>query len=356
MSNPFIKTSDSGHEYIDRSASINRMTIKDLPLYGVDNEVQGKSVSQIFSTGIIAADIRQNSEKLRLNCSDLSDGEVISGMMKALADGNEQALRLSVKYGRRLGLILLSLKTGLKANRAARPDWSDECWDYWGQLKNIILVGGLTSGILGSILKSEALWVFEQAGIEPYNFIMFDNASYIGVMGCASALKERDGSFLVFDFGQTSLKRSVIKKRSGEIIETRALKSLPSKFMSTQFQSKDEERDTAMQLSSYLVKRIFDTVNEIPDDINPEIIISIANYVCDGVLLHPSGGYSKLSLICPNYAEYLANELSGLLRRTITVSLIHDATAAALYFADYTDCACITLGTAFGIGFPETRI
>lgn len=356
MSNPFIKTSDSGHEYIDRSASINRLFIKELPLYGVDDEVQGKKVSQIFSTGIIAADIRKNAEKLNLNCSDLSDGEVIAGMMKALADGNEEALRISVKYGRRLGLILLSLKTGLKANRAARADWNDECWDYWERLKNIILVGGLTSGILGAIFKAEALWVFEKAGIEPYKFIMFDNASYIGVMGCASALKEKDGSFLVFDFGQTSLKRSVIKKRRGEIIETKTLKSQPSKFMETEFQSKDEERDTAIKLSSYLVNRIFDTINEIPDEINNEIIISIANYVSDGVLLHPSGGYSKLSLIYPNYAEYLENELSGLLRRHISVRLIHDATAAALYFSDYTDCACITLGTAFGIGFPETKI
>lgn len=357
MKNPFILISDSGCEYTDGSCSINRVPLAKLPLYGVEDEIEGKTVSQIFSTGIIAEDIRKNAEALGVSGGNTSNRELVYELMKKLSDGNEAALEMVRKYGRRLGLIFLTLKTGERENRLARTDWSDDCWSYWRNVKRILLVGGLTSGVFGAILKSEALSVFEKAGIEPYDFQLFDNAAYVGLMGCASQIKESDGTFIVFDFGQTSLKRGVVEKQGGEIVKTTMLESFPSEFMSHLKPNEPNAREQAIKLNAYLTKYICDTVKSVErkQGVGGEIIISIANYVCGGRLYTDRGGYAKLACLCENYGEYLENELSGQLRRELDVRIIHDATAAALYFADYESSVCITLGTAFGVGFPEIK-
>ena len=35
------------------------------------------------------------------------------------------------------------------------------------------------------------------------------------------------------------------------------------------------------------------------------------------------------------------------------IRLVHDGTAAALYYKGAKNAVCITVGTAFGVGFPE---
>lgn len=357
MKNPFILISDSGFEYTDGRCSINRVPIAKLPLYGVDDEIEGKTVSQIFSTGIIAEDIRKNADALGISVGSISNRGLVYELIKKISQDNEAAIETVRKYGRRLGLIFLTLKTGENENRLARTDWNDDCWNYWRNVKHVLLVGGLTSGVFGAILKAEALSVFEKAGVEPYDFQLFDNAAYVGLMGCASQIKGKDGTFIVFDFGQTSLKRGVVQKQCGEIIKTTMLESFPSEFMSHIKPGEPNVYEQAVKLNFYLTKCICDTVKNVErkQSVGSEIIISIANYICGGNLYADRGGYAKLACLCKNYGEYLENELSGQLRRSLSVRLIHDATAAALYFADCSDSVCITLGTAFGVGFPEIK-
>lgn len=355
MKNPFISVADSGCEYTDSTCSINRIPIAKMPVYGVEDSLEGKTVSQIFSTKIMTEEIKQCSQALGIDCEKFSDREIIFEFIKKIKDGNITAIELMRKYGRRLGLIFLTLKTGHEENRKARTDWNDKHWEYWQNVKRVILVGGLTSGALGAILKAEALTVFEKAGVEPYDFILLDNATYVGVMGCASQIKENDGTFIVFDFGQTNLKRSIIKKSGGEIVSVEMLENLPSEFMQPMTAKDELAQATAKKLNSYLIKCIYETISHAKksDEISGEVIISIANYVSDGCLNGERGGYAKLRSLCKNYGEYLENELSGMLRTEINIRLIHDSTAAAIYFKDYKDSVCITIGTAFGVGFPE---
>ncbi len=358
MKNPFIKISPGGGQYTDSSCSINRVPIARLPLYGVEDSVEGKTVAQIFSTAVITEDIKQNAASLDIDLSKFTERSLIFEFVRKIGEGNEAAIKMMKKYGRRLGLIFLTLKTALPENRAARRDWNGECWEYWQSIKRIILVGGLTSGIMGVILKAEALSVFEKAGVEPYDFVLYDNASFVGIMGGASQLKADDGTFFVFDFGQTNLKRSVVRKHGGEIIEAKMLESFPSKFMQTMKSTDSRAFEEARKLDLYLKRCIFETIDYVGhnEKIGDEIIISIANYVCDGCLNGERGGYAKLKSLCDNYGEYLEHELLGILRRKVKVRLIHDSTAAALYFSDYDDSVCITVGTAFGIGFPEIQL
>lgn len=357
MKNPFIKISPCGRQYIDSACSINRVPLAKLPLYGVEDSIEGKTVADIFSTGVITEDIKQNAETLEIDLKSFSERSLIFEFVRKIGEGNEAAIAMMKKYGRRLGMIFLTLKTGLRENRTARSDWSNECWEYWNGIERIILVGGLTSGALGAILKAEALSVFEKAGVKPYDFMLFDNASYVGIMGGASQIEQKDGTFIIFDFGQTNLKRSVVRKRGGEIIEAKMLESFPSKFMQTMKSSDSAALEEARKLDLYLKRCICETIDYVgpSEKIGDEIIISIANYVCDGCLNGERGGYAKLRSLCDNYGEYLENELSGILRKRVSVRLIHDSTAAALYFSDYKSSVCITIGTAFGIGFPEIQ-
>ena len=50
---------------------------------------------------------------------------------------------------------------------------------------------------------------------------------------------------------------------------------------------------------------------------------------------------------------YLSRVISTKLNRKINVLLYHDTSAMALNFKKYENSAVISLGTAFGVGFPE---
>lgn len=357
MKNPFILISKSGHEYVDSTCSLNRLSIDKLPVYGVEDSVEGKSVSQIFSKSLIISDIKENATLLGINTSAYSDVNLIFELIKKISQGNVTAIELVRKYGRRLGLIFLTLKTGELENRRAKKDWDERHWDYWKSIKRIIIVGGLSSGVIGAILKAEILSIFDIAEIQAYDFELFDNATNVGLMGCASQIGADNGDFVVFDFGQTNLKRGIVKKRRGEITSVTMLQSMPSKYMDVSYDVMDKMWDDALQLSSYILRCISETIKDAAKsfDIKDRIIISIANYVCDGKIYNVRGGYAKLGCLCSNYAEYLENELSSILRKKVSVKLIHDATAAALYFSDFKDTVCITAGTVLGVGFPEIR-
>ena len=61
--------------------------------------------------------------------------------------------------------------------------------------------------------------------------MLFDNGTYVGVMGCAIKLMKDNTTALVFDFGHTNLKRSVVIKGVSEIREFTPLESVKSKYV-----------------------------------------------------------------------------------------------------------------------------
>ena len=73
----------------------------------------------------------------------------------------------------------------------------------------------------------------------------------------------------------------------------------------------------------------------------------------DGKIYDARGGYAKLCTLSHNYAGYLAAALEKRLHRGIIIKLVHDGTAAALYYKGAKNSVCITAGTALGVGFPE---
>ena len=363
MKNPFLFVSEIDQtEYLSMRCSLNRAVLAKLPLYGVEDEIEGMTFKEVFSTPAIVAEIRRVSKRygidLRAEPDYLLPQFLDSALMSDNARYRQMAEKVVKRFGCRLGLLLLTLKTGLPENRAARDDWDDACWEFWNSLETVILTGGLASSMLGRRFKEYILTVFDAARVKPYRIMLFDNGTYIGMMGVAQRLMEDDTASLVTDFGHTGVKRAVIRKAGGEIAEFSPQESLPSLHMKSRFDSEDEKRREAIELHRYIVKTIAKSyrvgLNDAP--LSDTVLISIANYTHNGILNSVRGGYAKLCEIGSDYARVLEDDLSGELHRDIKVRLVHDSTASALYFADVDNSVCITLGTGFGVGFPEIHL
>lgn len=361
--NPFISVSQLDKtEYLTYRCSLNRAILQKVPVSGVENNLEGKSFSEIFSTMTIVDEIRRVSRYYAIDLSGYPDFALPKMLDDALFAKDvryrQMAHRIVSQFGNRLGLLLLTLRTGLPENRAARDDWDDDCWNFWRDINTVILTGGLASSMLGRRFKEHIYSVFDRAGVKPYQIMLFDNGSYLGVMGLAQRLMADDTASLVLDLGHTSFKRAVVKKKNGEISGFLPFDTLPSRYMKSRFDDDGELLAYAYDLHNYIVNIVSSTYKEalLNNELSDHILISIANYTHSGILHPTRGGFAKLSRLGESYRSILEEELSGELRRDIKVSLVHDGTATALYFSDIPDSVCITIGTGFGVGFPQIKI
>ncbi len=367
MDNPFLNKPKypNGSEYLTSVCSVNRIRLAKLPVYGVDDEIEGRTVKEFFSAKLVIEAVKNNAGGLHIALEGVNEKKLPFLLARKAADdsdkeGSDLARLMIMRFGDRLGLLLLALRLGEPENRAARADWDAAHWEYWAKVEDIILVGGLASGLFGELMRERVNAVFEKRGARPYNILLYDNAAQVGVLGCASCIKQRDGVFVVMDFGQTVIKRSFVVKRGGEITEVHTLDSIPSKNMEWEMPSEEEKLRQAKELNAYLVSAVEKTFCEAKRRTNErpgvEVVISIASYTVDGTLNDSRSGYAKLCALGSNYAELLAWELSGRLRCDIDVRLIHDGTAVALNFRNRKNTVCLSVGSYFGIGFPETRV
>ena len=364
MSNPFISRSEyDSSEYVTFRWSLNRAMMAKAPIAGVDDEIEGKTFSEIFSTPLIVREIRRLSRHYSLDLSDIPDPRLPMIINEALVSDdirfNQLAERVIRKFGNRLGMIFLMLRLGEEENRLARPDWDDSCWKYWHDIDTLILTGGLASSMLGRRFKEQVHYIFDMKGEKPYNIKLFDNGAYLGVIGLAQRLVRDDTSALVFDLGHTNFKRALVRKAGGEVSGFSPFDSVPSRYMLSRFDNENDKRAMAMTLNNYVVQTIVSTYREasLVTQVSDHILISIANYCHSGHLNSMRGGFAKLCALGSDYyAGVLEEVLSGELRRDIRVTLVRDATATALYFSDIPNAICLTLGTAFGVSFPDIKI
>lgn len=366
--NPFILVTDNDSEYLTSKCSLNRVKLAKLPIYGVEDYMEGKTMVQLFGAGIIIEEIERNADILGINIFEYKRMDLPKILDTKLEEGNEEAIRIARKYGNRLGMLLLVLKTGLPENRAARDDWDDEHWEYWANIENIFLAGGLASGRMGEYMLNVVKELFEKANVPAYNIIINTNSSEMGAKGCLTLLKDDNDVHILFDFGQTKIKRLIaVRRYYNDNFAVDEKDSFDNEFMLIKLPSRksinmdwyiedyDERKRQAEELHEYIVESIIDTYNEALQygAIRWEIVISIASYVVEGKINDARSGYAKLCMLSSNYAGYLAKALEQRLNRGIVIKLVHDGTAAALYYKGAQNSVCITAGTAFGVGFPE---
>ncbi|MEF2919287.1 MAG: hypothetical protein U0O22_02320 [Acutalibacteraceae bacterium] len=358
MKNPFLIIDKNGNSHISSNCSLNKMVIAKAPVAGIDDTINGKPVSDIFSIAVVRKKVKENIKALKIP-QDTPDHKLASSLLKCMYSTDSAvcacAEEIARFFGKRFGLILLTLKTALQENRAVRPDWDNCHWEYWNKIENIIAVGGLTSGAFGSILTEEALKVSTINNKPAYKISVFENAPHIGVMGCAKLLNKPDGVNILMDLGQTNIKRSIVKREKGEITSIEHLDTLPSKFMEWNIEDEDERKRQAVLLHRYIIESTVQAYKQAEryNKVDNQFIISIASYTNNGELDSNRGGYAKLTHLYKNYEIYLQEELSSVLKTPVSVKLVHDGTAVALNFANTPNSVCITLGTFLGVGFTD---
>ncbi len=325
-----------------------------LPIASINSVyIDNVLASDLFRLELIIDELKKNREILGFS-SELSDIEIFNKFNELLASDvptrKALATEIAVSFGKRLAALIITLKKPSKLAIKNRPEWGKEHWDFWNKIENIYFVGGLTSPILINIFYNEISKALLENNITNLNVRFIEGSLNLGTKGLTNLTN--NGEHLLFDFGQTNIKRRYIVKKNNEIVIDSILPIIKSQFLFHKNKSQTELIETAIKLDQFIISTIIDTVNTVNFKGN-NIIIAIANYLIDGKIYEKRGGYAKLALLNNNYESHLNQELSKLLKREIYVKLVHDTSAMALNFNKVKRTAVVSLGTAFGIAFPE---
>ena len=364
MKNPFIQWDSTFKcEYLSTICSVNKVKLGKLPLYGIDDSIEGKLAGDILSAASFINIIKENASALKMDFTKYNDVQLPKMLNKCLMSDDinirAQAERVVDIFGNRLALVLLTLRAGEQENRALRSDWNSTHWEYWANVKNIIIVGGIAAHELGKRFAMCINRLFAIKKVKKAGIVLFENSINAGILGCAEILKLNDGCALLFDMGQTNIKSGIVIKRNGVTQEIKPLDVRPSLYTETNITNIDENLKNAKLLHENITKTICESyLLAIKQGIqlSDKITISIANYIVGSRLATNRGGYAKLALLCDNYTEFLEKSIFEKLGKNIKIQLIHDGTAMSKCFTNISDSVCLSLGTAIGVGFPEIKI
>jgi len=353
LNNPFLENNRPTD-----NTSLNRLRVIDIPDIPVDPEVKGKRGLRLMSADNLIETIKKESRYLDLDLENIPDVKLPIYLNKALESENLKvrltAENIARRLGRNLAFILLTLKKGDRVNREARPDWEDEHWDYWRQVENIVFVGGLCSGSLGQRLKYYIDKLFQETETPQYRIKFAKNPSLIPMIGAARHAPKECSKLLVFDFGQTLIKRGLANFENDKLNNINQLSSLESKHVEEiEFRNENEEKKEAEKLKKYIIKTISETWKEVVTNYSKPcstISVSIANDLIDGKFF--GGGYGKLGLLSDDLQKEIETEVNRLIDSNIEVTFIHDGTAAADAYAETDNSVLLSFGTAIGVGFP----
>ncbi len=325
-----------------------------LPIASINSVyVEDVLASDLFRPELIVNEIEKNRDFLGFS-SDIRNDNILFEFNFALSnqsiDIKNKAYEIAVSFGEKLARVISTLKDPSDKSILNRPSWEQLHWDYWKGVKKIYFVGGLTSPILISIFYNQIKKELKKRKIKDLKISFIEGSVDLGTKGLSSLVG--NGEYLLFDFGQTNVKRRHILKKGNDIVIDSVLLPVKSNFLFHKHINEEELRTIAKELDNFIINTIIDTMNIVNYNGN-KILVGIANYVNDGKIYKDRGGYGKLAFIKGNYEAYLSNQISQLLNREITIKLYHDTSAMALNFKNRKRSAVISLGTAFGIAFVE---
>lgn len=324
MKNPF--KSDG---YMLPIASINR------------HQVDGIQAIQMFSS-------RQILDKIKARILHMDTVENISKqqifelfdhwLSDSSLEEHSTALEIIEEFSERLFRILVSLIRQDYIN--SRVDWNEEHWRYWSQIKKIYFAGGyLLPNISDSFQKSIERKIVEDN--QSFDVVFIPNSGDLALYGMMTLCHSES---LVFDFGQTSIKRARISADH----EFVSLPSYESKYLFPA--TLMEVMKTAKDLDDFIFKTVTSTISQESFS-RKNIYIALSNYVNSGHLTPANSGYGLLAHLYPDYQHHLETRLHEALDHSYSVTLFHDASAMALAIEAHAPTALISLGTAFGIAF-----
>jgi hypothetical protein len=271
--------------------------------------------------------------------------------LRARYGSDEEAAR---RFGPRLGWLLVTLRLGDPASRAARPDWDESYWRHWAGIRTVFLGGGIVSGEIGSLIVKHAARTLAEAGMADCRVQVAPWPRHLPLVGAARSVTDAS-TVPVLDFGQTFVKRGHALYEDGRLTALQLLPHVPATL--GEFPPGTEPTDAEIRrLADEIVSTLVTTcrqVHEVTETAPTIIVASVAAYMRDGQpMIRKGGAYSYLLDLSDNLAAWLSEQVSRALHRPITVRLLHDGTAAGLAMAGEPHAAVIMLGTALGVGFP----
>ena len=333
---------------------MNRVRLVDLPGIPVPLAWQNKRGDELLGREALLGQILRKTAVLHLN----PHAPDLIREFDACFDSDETGVRetavaIAKTYGQKLAYHQLVLKRGDTINRVVRPDWQAVHWAHWAQIEEVWLGGGLMAGHLGKIAAAEAQTFIRQHGFPDYLLTVSPFAANLPLMGAARVAPAAAQSMLVFDFGQTSIKRGIAHYEAGVLVALQVLPNLPSECPYLWF---SHDRPFAEQTRDHILRVVKETWEEAQaagHELSHTIAVILACYLLNGQPRHEDWGcYGRLQQFSPHLQTYLAEQVSEQVAQTIDIQLLHDGQAAALPYTGTSHGAVMTFGTALGIGFP----
>ena len=335
--------------------SMNRVRIVDLPGLDLPESCRGRLAYHLLSKKNLKDMVLAQREVLQLR-PDVPDLlRTFDGCFTAVSTPiRTTAEQIAQEYGRYIAYLLLTLKRGDAVNRAARPDWRDVHWDFWGQIELVYVGGGLLAGHLGEAAVAEAAALIHSAGFPSFVFKRSDYAAYLPLLGVARCASAGAAAMLCFDFGQTSVKRAVAFYEQNVLTAIQLLPVLPAPCTTLEL---NKDPVVAQHTLDAMLAMIADSWLEAAQRttrLAPHLALSLACYMLNGhpIVGYDWGCYGRLQALTDHVETLLTEQVSTRLQRSVTVQAFHDGAAAAMVYAGAAKTAVLTFGTAIGNGYP----
>ncbi len=345
-------------------SSVNRVRIVDLPGLTLDEEVRGRTVSELISLSAIIGYAREEAAALKLPLAYTRESqetrvELPYFLARALngpdPDARTAALKIVRRLGRNLGHLLLTLHRGDEINRAARADWNAGDWERWEKIRRVWLAGGLTHDPLGAVLIESARAFLEEQGYA--GRIELERTPYrhhTVMLGAARYLPDKVTTAVSLDCGHTQIKRACLTLAEGSITRLQPFAPMPVRWNLRDLPWDHHDAPLGQEVCTLVTEALTRTLEEsktLGFQPGPEMVLALAAYIQGGTLLG-KGLYVHLNALDSDARRLLARSLQARTGGRFHIRLIHDGTAAAGIHAGDPHSAVIVIGTALGIGFP----
>ena len=208
------------------AASLNRMPVSAAGT-SLEAGMAGKPAYELLSRDALSAEIRRHAPSLGIDASAVDDVQLpwlfdrcFESADRVIRDAAEQLAR---RFGARLGALVLTLQRGDPLSRAARPDWNAAYWAQWASIRAIHIGGGLAGGHLGPRAVVAANAFLTDAGWTKARLYLSCRPAHLPLIGAARSVPPGYHAALVFDWGQTSIKRGYARYDNDDLVGLRTL-------------------------------------------------------------------------------------------------------------------------------------
>ncbi len=196
--------------------------------------------------------------------------------------------------------------------------------------------------------------MIHNAGFPNFSIKSSPYAAHLPLIGVARDAPINAEAMLVFDFGQTSVKRAVALYEAGFLTEIRVLPSFASPCTDLNL---NKDPILARQTFDQMLDIVCTTWRQVEGQFSlaHQLAMSLACYLLDG---HPIkeydwGCYGRLQALTNHVQTMFTEQVAARLQIPIQVRLHHDGAAAAMVYAGEGKTAVLTFGTAIGNGYPS---